>query len=99
MDLLTSVENCEVQERAFFCLGCAIERNGNWENTEHIYKCITFGCEFIKCFSQKDGSAKSSTSLIAIPVCIRIGTFINMLIQIHHNLLKNNFTPNIVHSL
>lgn len=29
MDLLTSEENCEVQERALFCLGCAIERNGN----------------------------------------------------------------------
>lgn len=66
---------------------------------KYCYKCITFGCEFFKCFSQKDGSAKSSTSLIAIPVCIRIGTFINMLIQIHRNLLKNNFTPNIVHSL
>jgi hypothetical protein len=28
VDLLTSVENPEVQERTFFCLGCAIERNG-----------------------------------------------------------------------
>lgn len=73
--------------------GMVIEKN------TVINKCITFGCEFFKCFSQKDGSAKSSTSLIAIPVCIRIGTFINMLIQIHRNLLKNNFTPNIVHSL
>ncbi|XP_062580734.1 telomere repeats-binding bouquet formation protein 1-like, partial [Saccostrea cucullata] len=27
IDLLTSIENHEVQERAFFCLGCAIERN------------------------------------------------------------------------
>ncbi|XP_078335986.1 telomere repeats-binding bouquet formation protein 1-like isoform X3 [Crassostrea virginica] len=27
IDLLTSVDNCEVQERTLFCLGCAIERN------------------------------------------------------------------------
>lgn len=43
---------------------------------------------------QKTGDKLSiCTSLIAIHICIRIGTFRKMLIQIHTNLLKNQFPP------
>lgn len=60
---------------------------------------ITFDCVilFIN-FLRKAASVKSSTTLKAIPVCLRIGTFRSMPIQIHAILLKNNFPLNIVYA-
>lgn len=50
-------------------------------------------------FWQKTAAKLSTcTSLIAIHICIRMGTFRKMLIQIHTNLLKNYFLPNIAHT-
>lgn len=37
IDLLTSVDNCEVQERTLFCLGCAIERNGKSQSLTDVH--------------------------------------------------------------
>lgn len=46
----------------------------------------------------ESGLRCKSTSLNVIIICFRIGTFRNKFIQVHANMLKKNFQPNIVHS-
>lgn len=52
----------------------------------------------IKRFWRNTTSAKSSTPLNVMYICLRIVTFRNTQIQIHANVLKNLFPPNIVHA-
>lgn len=75
-------------------------------HTASYCKRIKFGCVLhLACISfwWNVPSAKSSASLNAMhihvcTVCIRIGTFRNMPIQIHSNVLKNYFPPDIEHA-
>lgn len=60
--------------------------------------CIVFGCIFYVAFLLETASTKWSASLNAFHICIRKGTFRNMLNQIHVNLLKNKFPHNIIHT-
>lgn len=60
--------------------------------------CILFGCIFYVAFLLETASTKWSASLNAFYICIRKGTFGNMLNQIHVNLLKNKFPHNIIHT-
>lgn len=46
----------------------------------------------------ESGLRCKSTSLNVIIICFRIGTSRNKFIQVHANMLKKNFQPNIVHS-
>lgn len=63
-------------------------------------KGITYGCILFAILVSlwNVSSAKSSTLLNDMHICINIVTFRNTLIQIHKNLFKNYFPLHIVHT-
>lgn len=63
-----------------------------------VLKTLNLAVYSIQCFWQNAAFAKSSTSLNAMFICIKIVTFGNTPIQIHTNLFKNKFPQNTLHA-
>lgn len=58
---------------------------------------MIFGCAFfLSGFLQRAASVKTNSLVNVIHICIRVGRFRELLIQIHSNLLQIYFPPNIM---